>query len=89
MTLTKWRSFITKEIRMSKNRWAFRPAELTRAVKAVLAAGLSVSRIRINPQGEIDIETGASQAHDSSADLERWLTKRAEGENARSAERHQ
>jgi hypothetical protein len=48
-------------------------------------AGLAVSKVRINPQGEIEIETRAGQAHDSGSELEIWLNKRAEGANARSA----
>ena len=70
---------------MSKSRWSFRPREVTRAIKAVTDAGLKLSRVRIYPQGQIEIETGAPQAHDSDSDLEVWLNKRAEGANARSA----
>jgi len=61
---------------MSKGNWAFRPKNITRAVKAVRDAGLTVSGVRISPQGEIDIETGGPTPHDSAKDLERWLAKR-------------
>lgn len=61
---------------MSKGQWAFRPAVLTRAIKAVTDAGLFVSAVRINPQGQIEIETTTRQAQDSGSDLDGWLAKR-------------
>ena len=42
---------------MSKGQWAFRPRDITRAIQAVAKAGLSVSVVRINPQGQIELET--------------------------------
>ena len=61
---------------MSKRQWAFRPAALTRAIKAVTDAGLFVSHVRINPQGQIEIETAKGPAQDSQSDLDTWLTKK-------------
>jgi hypothetical protein len=61
---------------MSKGNWAFRPKHLTRAVKAIRDAGLTVSRVRISPHGEIEVETAKAQAQDSASDLERWLAGR-------------
>ena len=68
---------------MSKGRWAFRPAALKRAIKTAQDAGLTVSGFRINPQGEIHIETARGQAQDSGGDLDRWLAIRAGANNAR------
>jgi hypothetical protein len=70
---------------MSKSRQIFRGTDVVRAIKAVRDAGLPVSRVRINPQGDIELETSGLQTQDSGADLERWLATRAEGSYARPA----
>ena len=47
---------------------AFRQQDVTRAVKAVVAAGLRVSGVKVDVKtGEIEVVTGESQAQDSSS----------------------
>jgi hypothetical protein len=50
---------------MSRGRCTFRQRDLTKAVKAVIAAGLHVAGVKVSAQGEIEIVTGDERAHDS------------------------
>jgi hypothetical protein len=43
---------------MRKGPYAFRQRDLTRAVKAVIAAGLRVAGVKVSAQGDIEVVTG-------------------------------
>jgi hypothetical protein len=58
---------------MSRRPSAFRQSDLTRAVKAVIAAGLYVAGVKVSAQGDIEVVTGDGRAHDSSArEVNEW-----------------
>jgi hypothetical protein len=62
---------------MPRNKQIFRRTDLTRAIKAVRDAGLSVSAVRISPQGAIEVETVAPQVQDSEDSLDNWMATHA------------
>jgi hypothetical protein len=50
---------------MSRRPSSFRQRDLTRAVKAVIAAGLHVAGVKVSAQGDIEVVTGDERVHDS------------------------
>jgi hypothetical protein len=50
---------------MTRRRSAFRQRDVTRAVKAVVAAGLGVAGVKVSAQGDIEVVTGDERVHDS------------------------
>jgi hypothetical protein len=56
----------------------FRQSELTRALKAAIAAGLEVAAVEIDPSGKIVIMTGAKELASSASALDKWMAKDAD-----------
>jgi hypothetical protein len=54
----------------------FRQQDVTKALKAAVAAGLHVAGFEIDPQGKIKVVTGKPEAQDS-APLDGWIAKHA------------
>jgi hypothetical protein len=55
---------------MSRVPSTFRQADVTKAVKAVVAAGVDIARIEIDKAGKIVIVAGKPEAQDSDASRE-------------------
>ena len=70
---------------MPRSRFRFRQADISRAVRGVLRAGLAVERVEIEHDGKIVIHSARSDSEERIATaLDQWRTSRA-----RQAERHQ
>jgi hypothetical protein len=56
----------------------FKKTDLTRAAKAVLAAGVGIARIEIDPvSGKITIIPGSSSNSEETSDLDTWMARDA------------
>jgi hypothetical protein len=50
---------------MSRGRCTFRQRDLTKAVEAVIAAGLRVAGVKVSAQGDIEVVTDDERIQDS------------------------
>jgi hypothetical protein len=57
---------------MSRAPSTFRQQDVTRAVKAVAAAGVDIARIEIDKAGKISIITGAAQTSEQGREANEW-----------------
>jgi hypothetical protein len=62
---------------MPRERRAFRPSDVTAAIKAVKRAGESVARVEVDPDGKVMVFTGSPEAPDQNPafDQERALER--------------
>jgi hypothetical protein len=64
---------------MSRRQAAFRQSDVTKALKAVIAAGLRVAGVKVSAQGEIEVVTGTGQASGKSEnDWDKALSRDAD-----------
>jgi hypothetical protein len=50
---------------MSRRQAAFRQSDVTKVVRAIIAAGLRVAGVKVSAQGDIEVVTGDERVHDS------------------------
>ena len=55
---------------MSRRPSRFRQRDVTRVVKAVVAAGLHVAGVKVSTQGDIEVVTGDERVQDSTQPLQ-------------------
>jgi hypothetical protein len=63
---------------MSRGPATFKKRDVTRAVKAIEAAGLSVARVEVDKDGKIVIVPGRPELPTPQNDLDAWIDKHAD-----------
>jgi hypothetical protein len=61
---------------VSRGQHAFRERDLTRAVRAVLKAGVCVRAATVDAEGKISVIIGQDEAEMPASELDRWLGNR-------------
>jgi hypothetical protein len=56
---------------------SFRQADLKRATKGAMQAGLEISRVEIEPSGKIVLVAKSEREAPAGNDLDKWLNKHA------------
>jgi len=68
---------------MSRAPLSFKQRDLTRALKAVEAAGLTVARAEVDKDGKIVIVPGRPEAGGEQNELDAWINKHASAAQGR------
>jgi hypothetical protein len=62
---------------MPRRQSTFKQIDVTKAVKGVVAAGVIVRQVEIDPAGKIVIIAGVGEPLASSTELDRWMASHA------------
>jgi hypothetical protein len=62
---------------MARAASSFRQVDVTKALRAVVAAGLPVARVEIDPSGKILIMTGGGDRIEPANALDKWIADNA------------
>ena len=63
---------------MSRGPQSFKSGDVTKAIKAMVAAGVSVGRVEISPDGRI-VLIAATPGQEQSSPLDQWRAKHGQG----------
>ena len=61
---------------MTRRPSSFRQRDLTRAVKAVMSAGLRVAGVKVSTDGNIEVVTTGAERTPDSTPLDNWMASR-------------
>jgi hypothetical protein len=63
---------------MSRTAATFRQHDVTRALRAVAAAGMAAARVEIDQSGKIVIQLGSAERAEPSNALDKWMAGHAD-----------